>query len=276
MATTPVERGCGSRQEGGIYIECGLSEWGEPLEKFILDPPVPVPVEFKLPTQGVGSFERNGIFHAADRIGAKFYPNAADFTEEVRRFGLSRRIPKNFPFEILSERSKIFVAHPKGLVTNWAGLRTNSPVYPSWICPKCKVEHKPAELLGALSAIRDKEEADAFAARNCCAGVWFETLLGGDEIALAAQTPGYNRRSRTQWDGNPLDTLSNRLVVRKMPSFEYVGFKAPRGFEPNFVEAFIASFPISNLCVIRARDNSHIEAIDRAKAASLPVEVADN
>ena len=38
----PVERGCGEREPGGVYAECGLSPSGSPLERFLIDPPQPL------------------------------------------------------------------------------------------------------------------------------------------------------------------------------------------------------------------------------------------
>ena len=34
----PVERGCGEREQGGVYAETGLSPYGTPLEYFLIDP----------------------------------------------------------------------------------------------------------------------------------------------------------------------------------------------------------------------------------------------
>jgi hypothetical protein len=36
-------RGCGDREEGGVYAECGPSPYGSPLEHFLFDPPLPLP-----------------------------------------------------------------------------------------------------------------------------------------------------------------------------------------------------------------------------------------
>ncbi len=39
----PAPRGCGEREPGGVYAECGLSSRGRPLEEFLIDPPLPLP-----------------------------------------------------------------------------------------------------------------------------------------------------------------------------------------------------------------------------------------
>src|SRR5438552_2486585 len=44
----PVERGCGEREQGGVYAETGLSRYGTPLEYFLIDPPQTLPVGLDL------------------------------------------------------------------------------------------------------------------------------------------------------------------------------------------------------------------------------------
>jgi hypothetical protein len=39
-ATPGVERGCGTREEGGVSLEVGFSEEGVPMKCFWADPPV--------------------------------------------------------------------------------------------------------------------------------------------------------------------------------------------------------------------------------------------
>ncbi len=36
----PVERGCGTREEDGLYWELGMGPGGRPLIDFLLDPPL--------------------------------------------------------------------------------------------------------------------------------------------------------------------------------------------------------------------------------------------
>ncbi len=89
----PAKRGCGVRQKGGLYAECAISPSGKPIEEFLFDPPIIVPAGFAVPTRGVVLVERAGIWHVVDRVGNEFYPSPADMAEEIKRFGLSRRIP---------------------------------------------------------------------------------------------------------------------------------------------------------------------------------------
>lgn len=269
MATTPVKRGCGTRVEGGIYAECGLSETGAPLERFLFDPVVPVPADLTIPIQGVGTMTNGETTHVVDRVGVAFYPNASDFIEEVRRFGLSRRIPKSFDFSRLSEGSRILIVHPRGLVDAWPEF-----VSGRWLCPNARIDHAPEALAEAL---RLEAGRDSWRRSNCCAGLQWEAVTGGVEVTLDEQVPGYNYRTGAFVEN--VDALTwradERLVRVECASFSYHARRAPEGVDPSFGEAFVASFPISNLCVVRAADGSHEEAAARALAAGIPVELSD-
>lgn len=111
QGTTPgVERGCGRREQGGAYLECGLDPDGAEIWEFLVDPPHPFEVDS---TVGQEIIEVNGVAHVFDWIGATHYPWPCDFVEEVRHFGLSRRVSRNFDSERLSRRSRIFCVHGK-------------------------------------------------------------------------------------------------------------------------------------------------------------------
>ena len=42
IRAVPEPRGCGDREEGGVYAESGISASGNPLEHFLFDPPLPL------------------------------------------------------------------------------------------------------------------------------------------------------------------------------------------------------------------------------------------
>ena len=58
----PVPRGCGEREPGGVYAECGLSPRGRPLEEFLFDPPLPIP-------EGLDLINKPQLWHAHTRLG---------------------------------------------------------------------------------------------------------------------------------------------------------------------------------------------------------------
>lgn len=239
-AAIPIVRGCGTRKRGGIYAECGLSPWGEPLEHFLVDPPVPVdaaalglsPIGVTLITD-----PGSGATHVLDWVGEEAYPNVADFAEEVRRFGLSRRLPKTLPFARLSEKSRVVLVHRRSSVAGATAYAAD------WRrpCPKQLPDH-----------------AEPSTAPSLCAGLWWEDVAGGVPVEPVG--------SGEQDDA--------RLVRRHMPSFSYLARTAPAGAAPDYVPAIFASFPVTRLVVIEDPEGGgHETALQRAEQAALPVEL---
>ncbi len=154
------------RQKGGLYVECVFGPSGQPIEAFLFDPPIIVPAGFTVPTRGVVLVERAGIWHVVDRVGNEFYPSPADMAEEIKRFGLSRRIPNNIDFSKLTPESRILLVHDRAWVDNCAD-------FAPWKCPKGHAEHA-----------YDQEPP-------MCSGVWWE-----DVRDVAALAPGIRRVRR--------------------------------------------------------------------------------
>src|SRR5690348_5495396 len=140
-----VLRGCGERTPGGVYIECGLSPVGRPFEDFLLDPPLALP-----PGLGAESLANKpqfwtdpatGTVHLVIWIGAEHYPYLADFVEEARRFGISRKLSPQLlerpEFGRLTLSSRLVLAHPSALNIWWAQQR------PPFRCMKEVPGHTP-------------------------------------------------------------------------------------------------------------------------------------
>lgn len=127
----PVPRGCGDREPGGVYAECGLSPRGRPLEEFLIDPPLPVPAGLDLVNKpqtwqrmlpsGEPALDEEGlpIYDLLIWVGAEHYPYCPDFLEEVKRYGASRRLNPNLDLSLLSGSSRMVLAHPLVLNTAW-------------------------------------------------------------------------------------------------------------------------------------------------------------
>jgi hypothetical protein len=244
-AAAAVERGCGRRKQGAIYFECGLGPVGRPVDDFLIDPPERLG-EFDVTPVGVQLIERAGTYHVIDWVGSESYPNVADFVEEVRRFGLSRRAAKVLPFQLISPASRIILVHERAWIDNWSEYR--EPVDArgdrAHICPKGILCHMTAQV-------------------GPCAGLWWEDVV---EAIPSSMIPGG--------------------AIRQMPSFEYncrprpmklvdlSGVAVP--LEEKYEPAFFASFPISRIAVVKAPDGGHAEALAKARTCTrLPVEETD-
>ncbi len=246
-----IVRGCGTRVAGGIYAECPLSPYGVPIEDFLVDPPIPVDTQEVGVTQiGVKLVERKGIWHIMDWVGSTHYPNVADYVEEVRRFGLSRRLSTGLDFQKLTPQSRILLLHSHAYIFNYDEYQKKEPddellegLVPYPRCPKKLMQHK-----------RPKME-------TMCARLWYQDVNGGEEILVSKEEDSPARI---------------RCVTRKMPSFEYHALVKPPQVEPKYKVAIFAAFPIINLAVVKDDDGgTHNRSMMLAKNARIPVELVE-
>ncbi len=116
----PVERGCGEREQGGVYAECALSPYGTPLEYFLIDPPMPLPEGLDIINKPqLWEDLATGITHLLIWVGLEHYQWCTDYIEETRRFGASRRINPNLDLSRLTRESRMILAHPRAINTLW-------------------------------------------------------------------------------------------------------------------------------------------------------------
>jgi len=126
-----IVRGCGKRVRTGIYVESRRVTGGSPVEEFVLDPPIPINLaDFGLTPRGVKLVEWNGVYHIFDVVGKKDY-KVADFIEEVRMAGASRRLSPTLDFSLLSPDSRLYLIHEQAIITNFGDY----PQPPTVICP---------------------------------------------------------------------------------------------------------------------------------------------
>ena len=146
-----TKRGCGSRVVGGIYAEVKNGAGGSPIEAFLVDPPKAVNAQvLGLTDKGVRLIEIGGIWHVFDIVGEKYYPYVADFIEEGRRMGISRRLPQNLDFEKLDPvQSRLVLLHRKALITN---VQEAGFLERYHVCPKALPDHEEGLLEGMCAA----------------------------------------------------------------------------------------------------------------------------
>lgn len=73
---------------------------GSPIEDRLMDLPLEVdPVEMGVSAIGISTFtDEHGVTHVLDWVGADSYPEMADFIEEARRKGVSRKVSRTAPW----------------------------------------------------------------------------------------------------------------------------------------------------------------------------------
>jgi len=151
-----MKRACGVRKTNGLYLCINTSQYGKPIEHFLLDP---IKICDLKPFRTPIIIEGKKVNHIMIYVGKEFYPFVSDYIEESRVQGISRRIPKSFPFERLTPfESRMFFVHERAIPL--FGHDTGRE------CPrKINHSHKPGDTcvfdlwhLSALERIKDKHE----------------------------------------------------------------------------------------------------------------------
>lgn len=242
--TITGERGCGQRKKGGVYLTVPESPFGSPLENFLIDPPIVVSLaELGIGTRGVHLIERNGVTHVFDVVGRKHYPNVADFIEEARLLGISRRaeLPD---YSRLTPQSRLVLIHERAHLQNWAELHVamSEPESQAFNCPS----HIPA--------IYEEHRQQ----KAMCAGLWWH------DVEQMQSEPDGQKGCRVQG-------------VRTLPcGGTYTGWRAACNFFPEYHHAIFASFPIGAIEVVEDPDDrQHERKMDLANRSALPVSLVE-
>lgn len=229
-----VSRGCGTRVPGGAYIVCPLTREGVELEQFLIDPPVAIGEDLGVSSIGLKFVPAVGDRPAMllDWVGAKHYPNVADFVEEVKRYGMSRRISKRFDFSQIVPGTRHVLIHPHAVIENAADYWANGSLHN---CPKATgAEHGSA-------ASKVAAEHSNVGYQGMCAGLWWQDLTG------------------------------TKMGVRTMPAFEYQGLPTPGGVTPKYLAGMFLALPAVRIEVVTTDDGSHQETLERARKSGLRV-----
>ena len=266
FSDSPITRACGRRIRGGIYAEVHLSEHGLPIEYFIVDAPIAVdPAQLGLAAVGVQLIKlkgtdakspsaSDGVHLIFDVVGQEFYPYPADYVEETRRMGASRRLPANLDFSKLGPDSRLVLIHARALIENFSVY----PQPPQLNCPKGIARHSHAPL------------------PEMCAGLWWHDLPDQpDEAAALVDQPS----------GGEIDTHDEQLAMnRAQVAFsvlrridggtQYYGHHRPLGVIPSYRHGIFLSLPISNLAVIQGGEATERNYL-AACFSGLPVNIEE-
>jgi hypothetical protein len=182
---------CGSgRKAGELYLESGQVIGGSEIQHFLVDLPERVdPEVWGISAIGITTFQDDhGVTHVLDWVGESHYPEVADFIEEGRRMGVSRKVSHNAPVHNLTRDSRLYLMHPRAAVTN-ADVLTPTDL-PDFACP-CGQGHT--------------------AAQGCLGLAWHAVAnLGTDQRQLSG---GQSYRVRTPLPGTPEFGLAIFMIV---------------------------------------------------------------
>jgi len=202
------ERGCGEREEGGLYACCPVAATGIPLEHFVLDPPRPFDgASFRAP---MFAERADGYYDLVIWVGEGPYPFVPDVLEEGRRMGFSRRMPPEGGFDLLTPfKSRMILVHPKAIATP-------TPELPESVWCKCKGEdHACTFHLWPLSALGSKKGHL----------VLVKTQPAADEPGLVeVWTPStvYNVPYYKELEGREIQYQPGAFMALPLSHFEYI------------------------------------------------------
>ena len=247
-------RGCGMRVAGGAYLTTPLGNGpnSHPVECFLIDPPRAEADVFHaigLAPRGLTLIQQGDVTHVLDWIGSDHYPNVADFIEETRAQGISRRIPRTADFARLTPRSRLFTVHSRARILNpeeYLRALLNSdeaaalhpcPAYTAWEhCQRGQAD--PCALLGPEPPLP-------------CGRLWWHDVEGAD---------------------GPIGEQS-----REIGDTIYTPDRRALGVEGRYELAIFGGFPIARIEVVADQEGgTHERALDAASAAQLPVALVDD
>jgi hypothetical protein len=261
---TSTTRGCGTRIVGGVYAETRMAlpgEKGVPIEAFLMCPPEAVnPGAAGVTPMGVQYVkdDRTGIVHVVDWVGAGHYPNVADFIEEARQHGISRRLPANDRLSLLGPGSTMILLHERAVMKDPAPYLDATHVdRRGRSCPKQIARHSPAFPAQSTGGGLAEHERDVM-----CARLWWEDIEDGEPIL----DPSVPYRAVTRTIG------STTYRARRTPDelLDKVGRRVEAD-EDRYHVGIFARVPIHNLAVIEGQDGEHEEALESAQLSTLDV-----
>lgn len=291
-------RECGNRKEGGTYATCPLSKYGKPLEHFVICKPVHIVAddynlsnvgvklvdveELCLTCKGVAPVKKakqkyqeacrdcdgtgtETVTHVFDIVGQEYYPNVADFLEEARRLGVSRRLEleDSRQYARLSKRSRLMLLHHRAIIDNPLNIVGGMGYYEILryaraSCPKSLTEHDLSRLFTEEGGTAINPTAPG------CSALYWNILEGATEIPESIPVYGTGQKTK------PI-IPSYGFVERRLVSGTYRGYGLKPDIKPEYALGIFAVFPLVTIQVVDPEDN-YPDALFRAGKARLDVE----
>lgn len=245
------ERACGTREAGGIYAAVSLGQWGHPIECFIPDrPPFVQWREMGISELGVSVIDdpRTGISHVWDIVGRNNYPNVADFLEEARILGVSRRLPPHLPWHKITRESRLILLHSRAVIGNEDDYASVEPRRGEKLCPNIiSREHC------GRTTIEPHEGRPPVGARPpACARFWWQDLDAD----------------------NPQERTGERISRQVCETVRYEARQRAVGINPQYSTGIILKLPLSAIEIIRDNElATHRKHLPSVQLSQIPVRV---
>lgn len=258
----PIERGCGRRDENGVYLASRLAKVGTPWWVHLMDPPIHIDSSAEsvlgLSDRGVKLIKRpvSDVYDVWDIVGQNHYPNVCDYAIEVSVAGASRKIAPKLPLHLLDpKQSKLVLLHRRACLLNadayFDHIDQGHWMPPDWRCPSRRPEHMNPEMRPAAM----------------CAGLWWHDVEGGEPLSPDVEWHALHGGL----SANPQFVPHLQPVIRRMPAFEYAAWAHPTTIQQQHGLGIFMVLPISGIDVIKG-DRSD-EVIDALKTCPFDIQV---
>jgi hypothetical protein len=231
-----MERECGYRKKGGVYLTVPTADDGVPIDYFLIDPPQPVDLKaLRIGPRGVHLVEKDGVWHVFDVVGQEKYPNVCDVIEEGRRLGISRRCELR-NYSKLTAASRLVLIHQRAFIGNYPEYlkRFTQQEIDTFKCPRRRHDINALEVM--------------------CAGFWWHDVVEGIE--------------RSEED-------SRTLVSRRLKCGSYRCYERPVDVMPEYQYAIFAVLPVRIEVITDPESRSHERKLEQTSRAGLPVTLVE-
>jgi len=230
----------------------GAGPNAHPVECFMFDTPKVIDVAaLGITSVGVHPVENpDGSVWLYDIVGSEHYPNVADFVEETRRLGISRRLPRSLPWDRLDGRTRLILLHKRAMLLPelYAPYFKTSPA-------EAVVGRRPCpRAVSNAHCGRGEAPHQGF---DPCNRVWYEDIEGGEPF-----------------ESDFLEPIERR-VVRQIAETRYIGFRRPDWARPSYQLAAFLRFPLVTIDVVRDDEGGTHRVIEHVETAGVSVRLTD-
>jgi hypothetical protein len=180
-----------------------------------------------------------------DHVGRKHYPNVADFVEEARQHGISRRLPSTLPFNLLTPDSRLVLMHSRAIIRGGQNYADCEPA--SGIPQRCP------NLVGLEHCGRMRDVHKLAQPGHACSRFWWQDVVIPDVPPT----------------GEP--------VIRTFAATTYRALTRSSGLYPEHATGVFGIFPLTGIVVVRDREgDSDSRALRKVQAVrGIPFGIVD-
>lgn len=211
--------------------------------------------DYRIKQRGVSLICVDGVYHVADRVGKKYYPNVLDIVEEGRWIGCSRRC-EGIDYSLLTRESRLLLIHERAFIDNRLSYLININSEEERQIFRCPQGHPHHTYDALLAAAMERQPVEM------CAGFFRHDL----------------RYGISNWDDHVKASEKGERIIVHRPlacGRVYGGYGQPIGITPVYQDAIFMSLPLGGIEIVGdPNDKTHIKKFeDASRCTGLDVRI---